>query len=167
MSEGPQVRIKTEWLRKNLVGRDVVSCLTSRERLRAFAVTGHRVRNVFCKGKHIFLEFDDELFLHNHLLMRESWRRLEGRLLLLSPGTWLALDMGSHTVCNLNGQMLRAETSESVAQELSRLGPDVMADPYPADEIGRALRSRKPGTVRECRDKPAWRSGCKSHTRKV
>ncbi len=144
MSEGPQVKIRTEWLRRHVAGHVVVSCLTGRENLQAFAgaVAGRRLLDVFCKGKHIFAEFEGGLFLHNHLLMRGSWRRLEGRLLLLPPGTWLALDMGSHTVCNLNGQMLRPETSQTVAHELSRLGPDVMTEPYPAGEIERALRSR-------------------------
>ena len=101
---------------------------------------GRHARQVFCKGKHIFLEFEGDLFLHNHLLMRGRWRLSKGRLLFVPEGCWLALCVGRHTICNQNGQMLRHESSAEVAAALASLGPDVMAEPYPAAEIASALR---------------------------
>jgi endonuclease-8 len=143
MAEGPQVKIRTEWLSRQLVGRTVVSCDTPRRELAKFAdaVTARAAVNTFCKGKHIFLEFDGDLFLHNHLLMRGSWRRYDGRLLFPPEGAWLSLDVGTHTVCNLNGQMLRVESPEGVQRQLSKLGPDVMASPYPTEDVAGALAS--------------------------
>ncbi len=137
MSEGPQVKLRTEWLHARLGGRTIRACQTPREDLSDFAraVTGREVARVFCKGKHIFLEFEGDLFLHNHLLMRGSWRRYDGRFLFLPEGAWLALDLGTATVCNLNGQMLRPESRRGVEQELAQLGPDVMASPYPSAAI--------------------------------
>ena len=73
LSEGPQVRRRTEWLGKYLAGRKVLRCQSTREDIPAESFTGKRIERVFCKGKHIFVEFEDGLFLHNHLLMRGTW----------------------------------------------------------------------------------------------
>jgi formamidopyrimidine-DNA glycosylase len=86
VSEGPQVRLVTERLSRYLAGRTVTDCKTTRPNLNEFAGTarGRRVTRLWCKGKHIFFAFDDDAFLQNHLLMRGSWRRVDGRLLLLA-----------------------------------------------------------------------------------
>lgn len=72
--------------------------------------------------------------------MRGNWRRYADRLLLLPEGAWLAMAVGDHTICNLHGQMLRVETAVDVEQALASLGPDVMARPFPAQEVAAALR---------------------------
>ncbi len=65
MSEGPQVKVKTEWLHRQLAGRRVLACDTSKNELVGLTgeVCGHCVQRVFCKGKHIFIEFAENLFL--------------------------------------------------------------------------------------------------------
>ena len=69
--------LRTQWLARLLEGREVLSCRVQKESLAALPerVTGRRVRRVFCKGKHIFFEFEGGTFLHNHLLMRGTWTR--------------------------------------------------------------------------------------------
>ena len=69
-------------------------------------MTGRQIQRAFCKGKHIFIEFDGGSFLHNHLLMRGKWKKLDGNQLFLPEGAWLGLYVGPYTICNLNGQML-------------------------------------------------------------
>ena len=101
MSEGPQVRRRTEWLEKYLAGRKVLRCQSTREDIPAESFTGKRIERVFCKGKHIFLEFEAGLFLHNHLLMRGTWKKLEGQQLFLPPNAWIALYVGPYTICKM------------------------------------------------------------------
>ncbi|MDY0170552.1 MAG: zinc finger domain-containing protein [Thermoguttaceae bacterium] len=84
-------------------------------------------------------------FLHNHLLMRGKWKKLEGNQLFLPDGAWLGLYVGPYTICNLNGQMLNLVDQDDVAVRLASLGPDAMTQPYPAEDIRAALaRSNLP-----------------------
>ena len=66
------------------------------------------------------------LFLHNHLLMRGTWKKLEGQQLFLPPNAWIALYVGPYTICNLGGQMLKVVTKGDVDEQLASLGPDAM-----------------------------------------
>ena len=143
MSEGPQVLRRTQWLHKYLSGRRVVRCDSTRSDIPADALTGRLIERAFCKGKHIFIEFDGGQFLHNHLLMRGIWRKLEGQQLFLPEATWLALYVGPHTICNIKGQMLRLVNREAVDAQCDSLGPDAMTQPYPKDEIRQSLAATK------------------------
>lgn len=139
MSEGPQVLRRTEWLGRCLSGRKVLRCMSARTEIPAESLTGRQIRQVFCKGKHIFIEFDGGAFLHNHLLMRGKWKKLDGNQLFLPDDAWLGLYVGPYTICNLNGQMLNLVGHDDVAAQLASLGPDAMTQPYPAEEIRAAL----------------------------
>jgi formamidopyrimidine-DNA glycosylase len=142
MAEGPQVKLKTEWLGRHLAGRTIVECRAARPSVRDFpaALTGRRVERVRCRGKHIFIETEGELTIHNHLLMRGRWSKVGGHLLFLDTAVWLALYVGPYTVVNTGGQMLRLEGPEELAPSRARLGPDAMAEPYPREPVARALR---------------------------
>jgi endonuclease-8 len=122
-----------------LSGRKVLRCMSARTEIPAESLAGRQIRRAFCKGKHIFIEFDADCFLHNHLLMRGKWKKLDGNQLFLPDDAWLGLYVGPYTICNLNGQMLNLVGQENVAAQLASLGPDAMSRPYPADEIRAAL----------------------------
>lgn len=140
MSEGPQVRRRTEWLHKQLAGRKVMKCQSVREDIPAESLAGRSIERVFCKGKHIFIEFDGGVFLHNHLLMRGTWRKLQGNLLILPEFTWLSLYVGPYTICNIKGQMLKLANQDQVVAQCASLGPDAMGTPIPNDEVRQNLR---------------------------
>ena len=135
MAEGPQVLRRTEWLNRYLSGRKILRCISQREDLPAKELASQVVKGVFCKGKNIFIEFEERHFLHNHLLMRGKWKKLNGAQLFVPAGTWLALDVGSYTICNIGGQRLRLINQQEVDRQLTMLGPDVLADPYPKSLI--------------------------------
>jgi len=65
MSEGPQVKLTTERLEKYLLRKKVTACKTTRPGLVAFAerARGRHITDVFCKGKHIFIRFGQDIFL--------------------------------------------------------------------------------------------------------
>jgi len=142
MSEGPQVKRIAERLQKVLQGQIITDCSTHRENLREFAAgaTGSRICRVFCKGKHIFLEFSTEQFLQNHLLMRGKWRTIKGRLLLLPSEMWLALEVHNTTVCNVNGQVLRVLDADGLQSQLHALGPDVMSSECTREHMIHGIR---------------------------
>ncbi|MBM4001759.1 MAG: hypothetical protein FJ295_00520 [Planctomycetes bacterium] len=150
MSEGPQVLRRTEWLGRYLLGRKVLRCLSAHTEVPAESLTGRQIRRAFCKGKHIFIEFDGDCYLHNHLLMRGKWKKLDGNQLFLPDDAWLGLYVGPYTICNLNGQLLKLVGQEELAAKLASLGPDAMSRPYPADEIRAALAATL--CSKECND---------------
>jgi len=144
MSEGPQVKRATERLHRLLEGQVLADCKTAGDDLQEFSETakGSRVRRVFCKGKHIFIEFGSGRFLQNHLLMRGRWRVVKGRLLLLPSEMWLALEVGNTTVCNVNGQVLRVLDAAGLQDQLDSLGPDVMSPDCPVEQMVEAIGGR-------------------------
>jgi len=141
VSEGPQVKLTTERLSRYLAGQAIADCKTTRPNLAEFAerARGRKVERLWCKGKHIFLDFGGDVFLQNHLLMRGSWRKVAGRLLLLPEEMWLALEVDHVTVCNYRGQMLRPLDGGQVQEQLSALGPDAMDSECTRDDIAAAL----------------------------
>ena len=139
LAEGPQVLRRTQWLHRRLAGRRLFRCDSSRPDIPAESLIGQRVQRAFCKGKHIFVELDSGRFLHNHLLMRGRWRKLDGQQLFLSDDVWLGLYVGPYTICNLNGQKLRLVERPAVDEQLESLGPDAMTQPYPAASIRESL----------------------------
>jgi len=145
VSEGPQVKLITERLQRQLQGQAITDCQTTRDSLRTFSdsVKGVYVERVFCKGKHIFLEFSPGLFLQNHLLMRGRWRSTKGRMLLLPTEMWLALETHNTTVANINGQILRPLNNEELQLQLDSLGPDVMSAECSREHIIAAMRQRE------------------------
>ena len=142
MSEGPQVRLRTAYLHRHLAGRPVIRARSPRDELDGAvgALNGRAIERCFCKGKHIFIAFEGGVHIHNHLLMRGRWRKYAGQLLIDPGQAWLSLYVGPHTLCNLNGQMLRLRTPAEVEDVVAGLGPDVMKEPYPREEIASVLR---------------------------
>ncbi len=142
MSEGPQVKLISERLHSQLQGQRLTDCRTTRENLQAFSesVKQVTVERVFCKGKHIFLEFSGDRILQNHLLMRGRWRTITGRLLLLPTEMWLALETRHTTVANIRGQLLRPLDAQGLQRQLDSLGPDVMAGECSPEHMVDAVR---------------------------
>jgi len=145
VSEGPQVKLISERLQKQLQGQLLTDCRTTRENLRAFSLSlkGATVERIFCKGKHIFMEFSADRFLQNHLLMRGRWRTIKGRMLLLPTEMWLTLETHNTTVVNINGQILRPLDAEGLQEQLDSLGPDIMSVECSREHIIAAVRQQE------------------------
>jgi endonuclease VIII len=141
MSEGPQVKLRADWLARHLNGQRVDRVQTSRPSLAAAAAawSGCALERCYCRGKHLFIRFRDGVTLHNHLLMHGKWRAGSGPFLFLPEGMWLALERGGRAFCNWNGQVLEALDEAGVRAIEQRLGPDLLADPYPVDAVVAAL----------------------------
>ena len=141
MAEGPQVLRRSEWLHRYLADRTTVRVDSLRDDIPAKALTDRKVLRVFCKGKNIFIEFEGKKVLYNHMLMRGTWKRLDGAQLFLPADAWLGLYVGPYTICNLRGQKLELIDHEQMERKLDSLGPDTMAKPYPIEEVRQALQN--------------------------
>jgi endonuclease-8 len=143
MAEGPQVKLTAEWLHASMSGRTPDAVEACRESLEQVArdLERRRVRRVFAKGKHLFAEFEGGRFLHNQRLMHGKWRSLRPADAEMPSGAWLVLRFEDRTICNVKGQRLALLDHSEVEETLGRLGPDVMAKPFPGDAIRTALRA--------------------------
>lgn len=140
MAEGPQVLLRAEWLERQLGGRSPLAVEGWTEELRPLAQQlAHRcIERVRARGKNLFLEFEGGLCLHNHLRMDGRWRALA----LEDPlpeGLWLSFRMGERRIANVHGEVLQLMTREGMETLVSTLGPDVMAEPFPRQELLIAL----------------------------
>ena len=142
MSEGPQVKLRTEWLARYLAGKRADRVFSERPELSHAAnyLSGQRIEGCSCKGKHIFITFETGHSLHNHLLMRGKWRKMQGPFLFAPAGIWLMIEIGAHAICNINGQILEMLTEEEAQAVRDGLGPDILDEPYPVEQIAARLQ---------------------------
>lgn len=145
MSEGPQIKLITERLQRQLKGKVISHCKTTRANLEDFGISivGRSFEHIFCKGKHIFFDFGSGHFLHNHLLMRGRWKISRGRFMLLSPEIWIAFETSDHTVYNYMGQVLKVLNAKEAQDQLDSLGLDIMCEECTPFNIVEALSGKE------------------------
>lgn len=146
MPEGDTLYRTAAGLRPHLVGREVRAARAQGPGPvpQVHRVVGRRIDAVESIGKNLVIRFDGGLELRTHLRMngswhryrpRERWRRPPGRARLV-----LEVD-GSVAVCfDAPVVELFEVRAEALHPSLSRLGPDLLADPFDADEALRRLR---------------------------
>jgi len=141
MSEGPQVKLVTERLQRQLQGKTISRCQTTRADLENFtaSIIGSSCQRIFCKGKHIFLNFGTGWILRNHLLMRGRWKMTRDRFMFLPPEIWIAFDVGDGTIYNYKGQVLKILDEDQIQAQLDLLGPDIMSEKCTIEDIIRAI----------------------------
>jgi endonuclease-8 len=118
-----------------LLGPELEGVVIERVTLRdhpATALTACRVRKVFARGKHLFLEFDGGVQLRSHLGLHGSWHRYRLGETWRRP-RWQAsivLELEDTVLVCFNAkeiELLRAASAR--ARQLgARLGPDLAAD---------------------------------------
>jgi len=105
---------------------------------------GRRLERVEARGKHFLLEFG-ELSLHSHLGMSGGWhiyrhgaprrRPRSSAWAVLSGGGWDAVQFGGPTLQVMSTSRLRRDP------QISRLGPDILAEDFDTDGVAAALRA--------------------------
>ena len=142
MPEGDVLRRTAAALDRALAGEVLV-----RSELRWPSVAGIDLvgRAVLCTvpyGKHLFTRFDDGRSLHTHLRMEGSWR-------IMATGTPSAtaraatvravLGTADRTAVGDRLGMVDVVRTRDERALVAHLGPDVLADDFPADGLGTAL----------------------------
>jgi formamidopyrimidine-DNA glycosylase len=150
MPEGPEVQRSADLLDDALAGHTIrtfeARTTAAREWLAAHegAFEGKRVERVWAHGKHLVGQVEGDLFFHSHYLMWGRWHvvppdaeevvtkdRRERARIVTDDAAALLYSAPKFTV----GQ---GDPYEGIPA-LSRLGPDVLDEPFDADEFLRRL----------------------------
>lgn len=144
MPEGDALHRAAERLR--VLEGEVVAVETPHPRAAVLGLAerldGRRLERVEAVGKNLVLGFEGGLVLRSHLRMRGRWR-------VQPAGTepfgrpWLVLRGRERQAVLWNGPVLQLTRGRSPA--VSRLGPDVMADPPDVDGMVARLRAADQG----------------------
>ena len=130
MPEGDTVHKLAGLLREGLEGRRISHGGVCADPESSFA--GREVRQVFARGKHLFVELEGELLVRTHLGMHGSWHRYaheEGwRKSRSRASVVLATDDEVYVLFDAR-EVQRMKTNSLAARDAqARLGPDLIAD---------------------------------------
>ena len=111
---------------------------------------GHTFERASAHGKHLLLHFG-ELVLHSHMGMSGSWHTYRrGEPWRKPPGAaWAVLSTDRAEAVQFGGPTLRLLRAESVRRDpvLARLGPDILAADFDAEQIAQSLASGPDGAL--------------------
>jgi endonuclease VIII len=144
--EGDTLYRTAAGLRPYLVGRKVTAARAAGPGAvpQLGRIVGQQINAVESLGKNLLIRFDNGLELRTHLRMNGTWHRYRpGERWRRPPGrARLVLEVpGAVAVCFDAPVVELFETrAESVHPSLSRLGPDLLAPDFDADEALRRLR---------------------------
>src|SRR3954469_13725790 len=155
MPEGDTLFRTAAGLRPYLVGKAVTAARARQPGPQADRLVGATVTGVDAQGKNLLLRCDNGLEIRTHLGMHGSWHRYRpgerwrrpparARLIVEVPGS-VAVCFDAPTV------ELFEQRAEVLHGALSRLGPDLLRDPFDVDEVIHRFRdpSRAALTVGE------------------
>jgi endonuclease-8 len=150
--EGDTIRWAAKRIRHAVEGRvpDEIRTPQERHRLDRWPerLAGRVVTSVDTHGKHLFVRFEGELALHNHLRMTGSWWVYrQGQPWRRSPRrAWLVLRAASYEVVEFDGPVLELLTDGRTRfdRQLAALGPDVLADELDSERFLARLRAEDP-----------------------
>jgi endonuclease-8 len=105
-------------------------------------LAGRVMRGARAHGKNLLLDFG-ELVLHSHLGMSGSWHTYRRGEAWRKPvaAAWAVLSTERAEAVQFGGPTLRLLRAESVRRDpvLARLGPDILASSFDAEQIARSL----------------------------
>lgn len=146
MPEGDTLFRTAAGLRPYLVGREVTGARAQGPGPipQVHRLIGQRIDAVEAQGKNLLIRLGNGLELRTHLRMNGSWHRYRpGERWRRPPGrARLVLEVpGSVAVCfDAPVVELFEQRAEHLHPSLSRLGPDLLAPGFDADEVLRRLR---------------------------
>jgi endonuclease-8 len=142
--EGDTLVRTADGLRPYLLGRRVTAATARAPGPRVERLVGTRVTAVEAQGKNLLILFDNGLEVRTHLRMHGSWHRYRpGERWRLPPArARLVIEVpGSVAVCfDAPTVELFEQRAEGLHPALSRLGPDLLKDPFDDAEALRRLR---------------------------
>jgi endonuclease-8 len=144
MPEGDTVYLTGQRLAKALAGKMLRRGELRHPRLSTVDLKGRTVLNVRTYGKHIFVRFDRDLSLHNHLRMDGAWRihqsgerwRVQAHHVraILANDDYEALGVRLHDM-----ELLRTDQED---KRIAHLGPDLLGPGWDAERAVKALSAR-------------------------
>jgi endonuclease-8 len=148
--EGDTIFRAARTLHRALAGRAVTSFESAFPKLTRVhddtPITGRTIESVSASGKHLLMAFSGELVLRTHMRMNGSWH-------IYRPGErWqrgrgdMRIVIGTADYVAVGFNIPVAEWLKTSAlgrhEELRRLGPDLLAEAFDAEEASKRLRAR-------------------------
>jgi endonuclease-8 len=144
--EGDTIYRTAAALRPLLVGRVIQAASARVPGPMIERVVGSQVTDVEARGKHLVVRFDNGLALHTHLRMGGAWHRYAPGERWRRPRSQarVVLEVSEHVVVCFNAPVaeLLDERVLDHHPALVRLGPDLLAPVFDADEAVARLRAR-------------------------
>ena len=140
MPEGDTVHRITRVLQKELQGRTLAT-LYVRDQGDVPELAGRRVDSITAHGKHMLVHIEGGWVLRIHLGMKGGWLRRNIREVMPADMTAMLVAGETAYICAgaYRGELMR-ESAARVHPILSRLGPDLLADPPDIAEAVRRAR---------------------------
>lgn len=146
MAEGDTILRLARRFEQTLIG-ETVSASAPNPRGKAAGVerlNGRRLEAAEARGKHLLLGFG-ELSLHSHLGMSGGWHlyRQGARWRRPRASAWAVISGGGWHAVQFGGPTLQVMTTSRLRRDpqIARLGPDILAEEFDAEEVAAALRS--------------------------
>lgn len=144
MPEGDTLARTADALRPHLLGRRVTAASARSPGPQAGRLVDATITAVEAAGKNLLIRFDNGLEVRTHLRMHGSWHRYRPGEAWRRPAARARLVIevaGSVAVCfDAPVVELLEQRAETLHPALSRLGPDLLGDPFDIDEVIRRLR---------------------------
>lgn len=143
MPEGDTIHKIANYLAPRLRQQTIVRADLA-DNVAAKRCAGKRVRSVSARGKHLFIELDDDTAIRSHLGMYGSWHRYAREETWRKPRWQASLVLATSDdeyVC-FNAKEVEVVAIPSVRERIvrGRLGPDLIADDVDANGVVRRAR---------------------------
>lgn len=152
MPEGDVLRRTAARLDQALAGRVLVHAELRWPDAAGLDLTGRSVLGTAAYGKHLLTRLDDGRTLHTHLRMDGYWRvRPAGSAVPRDPWVRAVLGTAEWTAIGYRLGMLDVVRTREEHTLIGRLGPDVLAEDFPAVHLADVVRAyaRDPRPVAE------------------
>jgi len=152
MPEGPEVKRNTDFLNRQLSGKQIeeIKILSGRYTKAKGPFMGYEkmlekmliISEVLCKGKFIYFKFQDGSSLWSTLGMSAAWQKKETKHSRLYIKTTYGNEVYFNDIRNF-GTLKYVESSEELNNKLKSLGPDVLSS-YVDTELFKSRLDKKP-----------------------
>jgi formamidopyrimidine-DNA glycosylase len=150
MPEGPEVKLNTDFLSKQLVGKLIseIKILSGRYQ-RHGPFSGYDkmksrfliVSEVACKGKFIYFKFQDGSSLWSTLGMSAAWQKMHTKHSRVNIKTNYGNQVFFNDIRNF-GTLKYVETEKELKEKLNTLGPDVLDSYVDSESFKKRLDSK-------------------------
>jgi endonuclease-8 len=128
-----------------ICGKRIEATRAKPELVLAPALTGHCLEKAEARGKHLLLDFDNQLSVHSHLGMTGSWHIYPRGERWRKPArrAALALRFDTHDLVCFSPRLIELNRTSRIRRHpvLTALGPDLLAERFDENEALRRLRS--------------------------
>jgi endonuclease VIII len=146
MPEGDTIFRTADNLRRWLGGREITGASASVPGVDARRLVGLRVESVEARAKHLLVRFSDGVCLHTHQGMTGAWYVYPAGARWRKPAhqARVVLEAGDRVAVCFSAPVVELLTAEAEGRHhsLSRLGPDVLIEPFDLGEVRRRAAFR-------------------------